>query len=185
MRLASTALAAAVLAACTAFVVVAPSQAAARDPLLAPERACPNPALSAPVQVQMRAMLCYHGWARRRLGLPFLRLVLPLRRSAVLKARWIDECNRFTHVPCGHPFVSAFSDVGYTRGNWFVGENLAWGAGPSGRVRAMFLAWLRSPEHRANIIRPEWRSIGLARLHGARLFGATNVTLWVAHFGSL
>jgi uncharacterized protein YkwD len=48
----------------------------------------------------------------------------------------------------------------------------------------MFTAWLNSPEHRLNIVRPSFREIGLARVHVIHLFGYDDVTLWVAHFGS-
>jgi uncharacterized protein YkwD len=118
------------------------------------------------------------------MGVRALRRVLPLYRSAALKARWIFACRRFTHAPCGHPFTSAFGDADYIQGTWSVGENLGWGTGLPARVREMFAAWLDSPEHRLNIVRPGWREIGLARVHAIRLFGHDDVTVWVAHFGS-
>jgi hypothetical protein len=160
------------------------ANAASRDRLLAPEYICPNPALSASPQIQIRAMRCYHDYARRQMGERILRGDAALQRSAALKGRWVRVCRQFTHVPCGHPFRSAFSEVGYTRGAWMIGENLGWGAGSLGRVREMFAAWLRSPPHREDIINPNWREIGLARIHAVRLFGADEVTLWVAHFGA-
>jgi len=172
------------LGACAALAFAVAADAAGRDRLLAPEHLCPNPALSASPRVQTTAMLCYHDYARLQMGEPVLRSVSSLQRSAVLKARWVAVCRRFTHVPCGHSLRSAFSEVGYIRGDWMIGQNLGWGAGPLGRVRDMFAAWLRSPAHREDIIRPEWREMGLARIHALRLFGADDVTLWVAHFGA-
>jgi uncharacterized protein YkwD len=170
-------------AAATLALAVSPN-AGARDRLLAPEHFCPNPALSASEHAQIEAMLCYHRYARRQTGVPVLRTVVPLYRSAALKASWIFTCRRFTHTPCGHPFKSAFGNVNYTHGTWSVGENLAWGSGSLARVRTMFTAWLNSPEHRLNIVRPSFREIGLARVHVMHLFGYDDVTLWVAHFGS-
>jgi len=164
-------------------LAVAPN-ASASDPLLAPERVCPNPALSAPARPQIAAMLCYHAYARRRLGVRVLRSATALYRSADLKMRWIIACRAFTHTPCGRPFVSAFSSERYTQGNWRVGENLAWGSGSLGRVREIFDRWLQSPEHRKNISRPDWREIGVSLVHTMRLFGWENVTVWVTHFGS-
>jgi uncharacterized protein YkwD len=166
------------------LALAAAPNAGASDRLLAPAHFCPNPALSAPEHAQIDAMLCYHAYARRRLGVRVLRSVLPLYRSAALKARWIFACRRFTHTPCGHPFTSAFGDADYTQGTWSVGENLGWGSGLPAGVREMFAAWLDSPEHRLNIVRPGWREIGLARVHAIRLFGYDDVTVWVAHFGS-
>jgi len=43
-----------------------------------------------------------------------------------------------------------------------VGENLAWGSGRLGTALAIVHAWLASPEHRANLLRPGYRRIGLA-----------------------
>ena len=113
-----------------------------------------------------------------------LRTSSRLFRSAALKAQWITACRGFTHTPCGRSLITVFNDVGYTRGSWSIGENLGWGSGPLAGVREMFGAWLRSPEHRQNIIRPGWRQIGLARIHAVHLFGSDDVALWVVHFGS-
>jgi uncharacterized protein YkwD len=47
---------------------------------------------------------------------------------------------------------------------WSVGENLLWsspGVDPSEALRL----WMRSPEHRANILAPRWRQIGVAAVH--------------------
>src|SRR5512146_1235096 len=46
----------------------------------------------------------------------------------------------------------------------FVGENLAWGNGSFGSPHGIVSAWLRSPEHRANLLRPGFRRIGLGEL---------------------
>jgi uncharacterized protein YkwD len=173
-----------VAAALTAVALATSPRAQAGDVLLAPLTICPNPSISAPPALQIKAMLCYHRYARRRARVRELRTSVQLFRSAVLKAQWITSCGRFTHTPCGHSFATAFSDAGYTSGTWSIGENLGWGDGSLAGVREMFSAWLRSPEHRQNIVRPGWRQMGLARLHLIHLFGYHDVTLWVAHFGS-
>ena len=43
-----------------------------------------------------------------------------------------------------------------------LGENLAWGTGPYARSRSILDAWLRSPGHRANLLRAGFHRIGLA-----------------------
>jgi uncharacterized protein YkwD len=48
-----------------------------------------------------------------------------------------------------------------------VGENLGWGVGASGTARAIVEAWLASPPHRANLLRPGFRRIGVGRLVGS------------------
>ena len=43
-----------------------------------------------------------------------------------------------------------------------LGENLAFGTGRYARSRSILDAWMRSPEHRANLLRPGFHRIGLA-----------------------
>jgi uncharacterized protein YkwD len=47
-----------------------------------------------------------------------------------------------------------------------AGENLAWGTGDAGTARAIVAAWLASPEHRANLLRPSFRRAGVGDLSG-------------------
>lgn len=42
-----------------------------------------------------------------------------------------------------------------------AGENLAWGSGPYGSAEEIVREWLASPAHRANLLRPGFRRIGL------------------------
>jgi uncharacterized protein YkwD len=69
---------------------------------------------------------------------------------------------------------------------WVVGENLMWGSpGLSGRT--VLDAWLQSPEHRANLLSPDWREIGIAAEHVARgpgLYRARPTTIVTADFGA-
>ena len=112
-----------------------------------------------------------------------MRETAQLSRSTRVKAGWIRSCRSFSHTPCGHSLWSAFHAVAYDRGAWLVGENLAWGTGSGGRVRAVFTAWLKSPGHRHNIVNEQWQELGLTRTHARRMFGRANVTLWVVEFG--
>ena len=47
-----------------------------------------------------------------------------------------------------------------------IGENLAWGVGALSRARAIVNAWLASPEHRANLLYPGFRLVGVGALRG-------------------
>jgi uncharacterized protein YkwD len=42
-----------------------------------------------------------------------------------------------------------------------VGENLAWGTGPYSAAKAVVQEWLASPEHRANLLRAGYRTVGV------------------------
>jgi len=47
-----------------------------------------------------------------------------------------------------------------------VGENLAWGQGSVGVARSIIAMWLASPEHRANLLHPGYRIVGVGALRG-------------------
>jgi uncharacterized protein YkwD len=47
-----------------------------------------------------------------------------------------------------------------------VGENLAWGQGRLGAARTILQLWLASPEHRANLLHPGYRIVGVGALRG-------------------
>ena len=47
---------------------------------------------------------------------------------------------------------------------WSVGENLLWSSPSVDPVQAMRM-WMNSPEHRANILNPNWRQIGVSSVH--------------------
>ena len=47
-----------------------------------------------------------------------------------------------------------------------VGENLAWAEGPLGIARSIVRMWLASPEHRANLLHPGYRIVGVGALRG-------------------
>jgi uncharacterized protein YkwD len=47
-----------------------------------------------------------------------------------------------------------------------VGENLAWAVGPLAEAHAIVNLWLASPEHRANLLRRGYRTVGVGALKG-------------------
>lgn len=48
-----------------------------------------------------------------------------------------------------------------------AGENLAWGTGARGTAQGVVVAWLASPGHRANLLRPSFTRVGVSDLVGA------------------
>jgi uncharacterized protein YkwD len=50
---------------------------------------------------------------------------------------------------------------------WWVGENLAWGAGDRSAPRRIVAAWMHSPSHRANILDGRFTEVGIAVVSGA------------------
>jgi len=61
------------------------------------------------------------------------------------------------------------------------GENLAWGTGRLASARSILGAWMASPGHRANVLRPGWRRIGVGALNG-RFLGHRGATVVTADF---
>ena len=47
-----------------------------------------------------------------------------------------------------------------------VGENLAWGTGAAAGAMTIVQEWLASPEHRANLLRPGFRLVGVGSAIG-------------------
>ena len=68
---------------------------------------------------------------------------------------------------------------------WSVGENLLWSS-PDVNAPAALQLWMNSPEHRANILAPRWREIGVSAVHFAAAGGTYNglpVTIITTDFG--
>jgi uncharacterized protein YkwD len=88
----------------------------------------------------------------------------------------------FSHVGrSGLGLVQRIRRVGYLRGahRWFVGENIGYGRGPQASPAGMVKSWMGSTGHRANILEPRFRQIGLgvaSGTPGSRHRGATYTT---------
>ncbi len=165
------------LAACFAAL---PAGATAAPRLLAPASACPVPvgAGAAPA-VQERAMLCLTNFARQAAGQRELEASKPLWRAAAHKSADILSCDEFSHEACGRDFtywIERFGNCGA------AAENIAWGTGALGSVRAIFRAWMQSPGHRENILGP-YAEIGIA-LRVGELEGNAGAHVWTEDFGS-
>jgi uncharacterized protein YkwD len=157
--------------------------AAAGGALVAPAAVCPQPALGAGAAAQEEAMVCFTNYARAQVGLGALEATPQLAESAAEKAGDILACNSFSHYACGREFTYWMRADGYlSAACWRAGENLAYGVGEYGTVASIFRAWLRSPEHRANIL-GDFSAVGID-LSVGRLEGDPGVHVWAAHFGS-
>jgi uncharacterized protein YkwD len=69
-----------------------------------------------------------------------------------------------------------------TEGTWWAGETLAWGTGASGDPSSVVRMWLTSPEHRAIVLSPMFRFVGIGRARG-RFLGHTGTKIWTADWG--
>jgi uncharacterized protein YkwD len=173
----------------TAFALVGAllagtAQARRLSALVAPTSVCPHQTdLSQPAGVQEQAMRCMTNFARQHAGLGDLGNATSLDRSAVRKTDDVLRCNTFSHYACGRQFTYWMQRSGYLAARcWRAGENLAWGTGDLGSVRQIFVAWLHSPEHRANLL-GRYSQIGVA-LSVGNLEGHSGAHVWTQEFGS-
>lgn len=152
--------------------------------LIAPLAACPGQEdVGAPATAQEQTMACMVDFARREAGLNELSSAPDLAQSASEKSLDVLNCNSFSHFACGREFTYWMKATGYmSTPCWRVGENLAWGTGEYGSVRSIFIAWMRSPDHRANVL-GDFDETGLS-LQVGNLEGHPETRVWAEHFGS-
>lgn len=115
---------------------------------------------------------------RKESGLNPLTVNPRLTQAAVNKAKDILAKQYFNHTsPDGRKFSDWIKDVNYEY--FYVGENLAI---DFTKPQDVFTAWLNSPKHKENIIRPEFQEIGIADIGGQ--FEDHSTQIVVQLFGS-
>jgi uncharacterized protein YkwD len=97
---------------------------------------------------------------RTQHGLGRLHYDAHLERAARAHSKEMLGANVFQHGAFGSRMLQ-FNVTGS-----LAGENLAWGTGARGTAQGIVSAWLASPEHRANLLRPSFSRIGIANLVG-------------------
>src|SRR5215211_940033 len=140
---------------------------------LATPRACKH-AGAQPGQVSnrtlARATVCLLNKHRRAHGMRALRVSKRLGRAARGHSAEMAQRDYFSHDSrSGASFLDRIRRAGYLRRarRWSVGENIAWGTGRLSTPRSIVRAWMRSPGHRANILRGGFRHIGIGISFGA------------------
>lgn len=110
-------------------------------------------------------------------GVPPLGLSDKLSQAAYLKGQDMIKKQYWAHdSPDGVQPWRWFSDVGYNYD--FAGENLAKNFASS---QAVVVAWMSSPEHKANVIKNEYSDVGFAIVNGE--IDQKPVTIVVALYG--
>jgi uncharacterized protein YkwD len=148
----------------------------------------PRGALSPASQLQS-ALLDQVNALRARHGLSRLRLSAGLDAAASQHSVQMARLGYFSHNSANGSSFSRrilryYRVRGYRR--WSVGENLLWGSPGVGPARALGL-WLASPPHRANLLSPRWREIGLGAIHSTSapgVYRGSPATIVTADFGA-
>jgi len=135
-----------------------------------------KPALAAAVVVRLNVVRVQHG----------LLPLTPNGKLALAASRHSSEMvadGYFAHESSdGSPF---WRRVRRYYGRWAVGENLLCSMPDVGAGRAVEL-WMASPEHRAMMLDPDWREVGVSAVHAGAAPGTYQgqaVTVITADFG--
>ena len=155
---------------------------------------CANPELApdaGSMPFVLKSTLCLVNAERIDRGLAPLTENARLATAARRYAEDMVAGGYFSHTGRdGSDFSERLRRVGYipTARQWAIGENLAWGTGALATPAAIVRAWMNSPGHRANVLEPRYREIGLGvaigNPAGADGVGATYATEFGAVAGA-
>src|SRR5207253_11118645 len=111
---------------------------------------------------------------RRHHGLRPLRASVALSAAAASHSREMALDGFFAHEShdgssFGRRIARYYPSRGY--GTWSIGENLVW-ASPGLDGSPALKIWMHSPPHRAKLLHPAWRAVGLGAVHGVAAPGA-------------
>jgi uncharacterized protein YkwD len=120
----------------------------------------PTTALAGPTRSEA-SLLREMNRVRAHYGLGRLHLDTHLRSAARAHSKEMIGANVFEHGAFGAR-MHRFNVPGR-----IAGENLAWGTGARGTALGIVRAWLASPEHRANLLRPSFTRVGVSDLLGS------------------
>jgi uncharacterized protein YkwD len=95
-----------------------------------------------------------------------LRVGPALMRAADQHDREMGRLGYFSHDSANGTDFDSRIERYYPSGGarfWMAGENLLWSARDM-TPRAVISAWMHSPPHRANLLRRDWRQVGISAL---------------------
>jgi uncharacterized protein YkwD len=133
------------------------------------------------------AIVCLHNQIRGQNGLPLLRGNSRLRRAAEGHSAEMVRGRFFQHTsPSGADMVDRILGAGYVRSDqgWLLGENLEWGTGSLSTPRGALDAWMRSPGHRANVLKSGYRHLGVGISLGTPTGGPGDGVTITVDFGA-
>ena len=149
-------------------------------------RSCPGANASPRTQTLDRAgqaALCLLNAERAARKLAALAPDARLRAAAERHSRDMAKNDFFDHVtPGGIGFVERVSAAGFASSGASLAENIAWGTGSLGRPAMVVKGWMRSAPHRATILNPALRRVGIGIALDAPEPGLGNGATYTADF---
>jgi len=135
--------------------------------------------VKAATQMDQMAIVALHNQKRIANGLSPLSVNTLLNKSAQTKVDAMLESNCWSHYcPEGKSPWDFFDAVGYDY--VYAGENLAQGFFD---IESLMQAWMNSPTHKENILKPEFDEIGVGIASG-NFQGVKDNIIIAVHFGS-
>jgi uncharacterized protein YkwD len=136
------------------------------------------------------ATLCLLNQQRASFGLIPLTENVRLTEASNAYSQEMIARGFFGHVdPDGTTLAQRLYDYGYlvdTVPDWLAGENIAWAEGSLSTPFNVVDAWMHSPDHRANILEPRFREIGLGVALGSPTGDAPDqAATYTTDFGEL
>ena len=136
---------------------------AASAPAQASPQACAGAGVTAgkaSKEAISEAVRCLVNAQRSARRLTAVQHATALRRAATAHARDMVRRSFFAHVsPTGSTLAERARRAGYPGST--LGEDIGWGTGELGTPDAIVDAWMKSPPHRAIILHPRFREIGV------------------------
>ena len=109
-----------------------------------------------------------------------------LQKAARSHSRDMIERDYFSHdTKGGDSFDARLKAFGYAPDGYryyATGENIAYGSGPYGEPANIMDAWMKSDGHRHNILKAEFREIGVGT-HTGTYMNTDGATMYTADFG--
>ncbi len=132
-----------------------------------------------------KAIVCLINKKRRSHGLKPLKSQRNLTQAARAHTRRMQRSNCFSHACPGEAVLSgryARSDYLPCGCRWGAAENIAWGPNHDGSPRKIVKAWMRSSEHRHNILGP-FDHVGAGVKWGSPTSRHANAGTYTVDFG--
>lgn len=170
-------------------LVLCAAAAASSSPAAAAKPRCAH-ASATPSQLSTTAathtLQCLINGVRREHGLRAVRANGKLALAARRHASDMAVHDFFAHTSPGGATVEArVKQAGYLGGvqEWWLGEALAWGQARAGAPRAILRGLLNSPPHRAILLDPAFRDLGVGVAKGAPRGSSTGALTVTLDFG--
>jgi uncharacterized protein YkwD len=107
------------------------------------------------------AVICLTNNERAARGLGALTRNSKLTTAAIKHSWDMADRNYFSHYsPEGTGPLQRIQAAGYCSSCWW-GENISWGTGSYSTPRSVVSRWMASTGHRANILNPNFRDVGV------------------------